>query len=121
MNGSLRSLSYPSSTNNSAHSSLDQHRAVIMLFTATHFGMPVSTTHDIVGCILGFTVSAKCFSSVHWDVVIKIFISWITSPLISGLFAAIIFGFVKYCVMRAPDPYLRAYYTFPLVLLVGVG
>jgi phosphate/sulfate permease len=92
-----------------------------MLLIATHLGLPVSTTHDIVGCIMGFTIAAKGFSSVDWSVVEKIFISWVASPLIAGLVAAIIFGFVKYFVMRTPDPFTRAYYTFPLVLFVGIG
>lgn len=92
-----------------------------MLFIATHFGMPVSTTHDVVGCILGFTIAAKGFDSVDWGVIKKIIISWVTSPLLSGAFAAIIFGLVKYLVMRAENPYQRAYYAFPVVLTVGLG
>ncbi|GKY91378.1 hypothetical protein MPSEU_000110100 [Mayamaea pseudoterrestris] len=95
--------------------------ANLMLFIATYFGMPVSTTHDIVGCILGFTIAAKGFGSVDWDVIKKIILSWLASPLISGTFGAIIFALVKYCVMKAKDPYNRAYYSFPVVLTVGVG
>lgn len=92
-----------------------------MLFIATYFGMPVSTTHDIVGCILGFTIAAKGFDSVDWGVVKKIILSWIASPLISGTFGAIIFALIKYFVMRANDPYNRAYYSFPVVLIIGIG
>ena len=92
-----------------------------MLFIATHFGIPVSTTHDVVGCILGFTVAAKGFGSVDWKVIKKIVISWVASPLISGLFGYIFMALVKYFVMDAKDPYHRAYYTFPIVLLFGIG
>ncbi|GKY96989.1 hypothetical protein MPSEU_000657800 [Mayamaea pseudoterrestris] len=95
--------------------------ANLMLFIATYFGMPVSTTHDVVGCILGFTISAKGFHSVDWSVIKKIIISWIASPLLSGAFAAIIFGAIKYLVMRAKNPYQRAYYTFPVILTIGIG
>jgi solute carrier family 20 (sodium-dependent phosphate transporter) len=95
--------------------------ANVMLFLATAYGMPVSTTHDIVGSIMGFTISAKGFDSVHWDVATKIFISWIVSPVFSGGVAAIIFGSVKYGVLRSPNPYQRAYWTFPIVLTGGIG
>jgi phosphate/sulfate permease len=96
-------------------------QASLMLFIATYFGMPVSTTHDVVGCILGFTIAAKGLDSVDWGVVTKIILSWLASPLLSGTFAAIIFALVKFFVMRANDPYNRAYYAFPVVLTVGVG
>jgi phosphate/sulfate permease len=92
-----------------------------MLFIATHMGLPVSTTHDMVGCIMGFSIAAKGFSSINWSTAKKIFISWITSPLIAGFFAAIIFGAIKFLVMRAEDPFKRAYYTFPIVLTIGIG
>jgi phosphate/sulfate permease len=55
-----------------------------MLLTATHFGLPVSTTHTVVGCIIGFSIAAKGFDSIHWDEVKKIIISWIVSPVVSG-------------------------------------
>lgn len=95
--------------------------ANVWLFVATFYGMPVSTTHDVVGCILGFALASKGFSAIHWDVVVKIFISWFASPLVAGTIAAIFFSLVKKFVMRAENPYERAYYTFPLVLTLGIG
>lgn len=95
--------------------------AVLMLFLATHFGLPVSTTHDIVGCIMGFSIAAKGFDSIEWDVARKIFVSWIVSPVFSGGIAAVFFGTIKYLVLRAKNPYERAFYTFPVVLVCGVG
>lgn len=95
--------------------------ASIMLFVATYYGLPVSTTHDIVGCIMGFSIAAKGFSSVEWDVAKKLFISWVASPLIAGTGGFIFFAFVKYVVMKSNNPFQRAYYTFPLVLLIGIG
>jgi sodium-dependent phosphate transporter len=95
--------------------------ANIWLFVATYFGFPVSTTHDVVGCILGFALASKGFSSIHWDTIIKIFLSWLISPIASGCVAAIFFGLVKYFVMRAEKPFERAYYTFPIVLTIGIG
>jgi phosphate/sulfate permease len=95
--------------------------ANVWLFIATYFGMPVSTTHDVVGCILGFALAAKGFSAINWKTIGMIFASWFVSPVASGLVAALFFGSVKKFVMRAENPYERAYYTFPIVLTIGVG
>jgi len=95
--------------------------ASCMLFLATHLGLPVSTTHDIVGCIMGFSIAAKGFSSIQWDVVQKIIISWVTSPLISGFIAFLLFSATKIFVLKTENPYQRAYYAFPVVLFIGLG
>jgi phosphate/sulfate permease len=95
--------------------------AVVWLFIATYFGMPVSTTHDVVGCIMGFSIAAKGFLSINWNVAIKIFISWFASPLVARTVAAIFFGSVKHFLMKAENPFKRAYYTFPIVLTIGIG
>ena len=52
--------------------------ATIMLLVATHFGLPVSTTHTIVGTIIGFSISAEGFKSVDWGGIKNIFISSIS-------------------------------------------
>ena len=95
--------------------------ANLWLFIATHFGIPVSTTHDVVGCIMGFSIAAKGFSSINWNVAVKIFISWFASPLVAGVVAGCFFALVKKFVMRAQNPYQRAYYTFPIILTIGIG
>jgi phosphate/sulfate permease len=95
--------------------------AVLMLWGATALGLPVSTTHDIVGCIMGFSIAAKGFDSIHWDVARKLFISWIISPLLSGSVAFTFFFLVKNLVLTGERPFQRAYYTFPIVIFVGIG
>lgn len=92
-----------------------------MLFIATYFGLPVSTTHDIVGSVMGFSIAAKGFGSIQWDVAIKIFTSWIVSPILSGAVSSVIFGCIKFGVLRSENPYKRAYWTFPIVITVFVG
>jgi sodium-dependent phosphate transporter len=94
--------------------------AMFMLLGATYYGLPVSTTHTIVGCIIGFSVAAEGFDSVDWEGTRKIFISWIASPLISGTASFVLFGLLRFFVLRSENAYTRAYYTFPLVLFVGV-
>jgi solute carrier family 20 (sodium-dependent phosphate transporter) len=95
--------------------------ANIMLWIATAYGYPVSTTHDIVGSIMGFSIAARGFDSVEWDVAVKIFISWIISPVFAGSVAAAIFASVKYAVLRSDNTFQRAYRTFPIVLTLGIG
>lgn len=95
--------------------------ANVMLYIATAFGYPVSTTHDIVGSIMGFSIAARGFDSVQWPVATKIFLSWIISPVFAGSVAAAIFAMVKYGVLRSQNTFQRAYWTFPIVLTGGIA
>ncbi|MDP6973100.1 MAG: anion permease, partial [Pseudomonadales bacterium] len=57
--------------------------AAVWLTIASRFGWPVSTTHSIVGAIVGFAVVAIGFDAVHWDGVISIAASWVVSPVLA--------------------------------------
>jgi PiT family inorganic phosphate transporter len=63
----------------------------ITLFSATHFGIPVSTTHTITGSIIGAGAS-KGFSAVKWGVTTKIFWAWILTIPVSALIGAAIYS-----------------------------
>jgi sodium-dependent phosphate transporter len=95
--------------------------ASFMLLAATALGLPVSTTHTVVGTLMGFTIVAKGFPSVAWDVAKKIFISWVASPGIGGAFSFCFFLFVKHIILKSDDPFNRAYYMFPFILMAGIG
>lgn len=95
--------------------------ATIMLLVATYFALPVSTTHTVVGCIMGFSISAKGFDSIDWEIGKQIFLSWLISPLVAGTVGFVFFGTIRFFVMRTEHAFLRAYYTFPLVLFAGLG
>lgn len=92
-----------------------------MLLGATSLALPVSTTHTVVGSIMGFSIAAKGFSSINVEVVVKVVVSWVISPVVSGLIAFIFFWLVRRLIMLAQDPYKRAYYTFPIVLTITIG
>jgi len=62
----------------------------LTLFGATHFGIPVSTTHTITGSIIGVG-ARKGLSAVKWGVTTKIFWAWILTIPISGIFGAIVY------------------------------
>jgi solute carrier family 20 (sodium-dependent phosphate transporter) len=92
----------------------------IMLLGATAFAMPVSTTHTIIGSLMGFSIVAKGFDSINKSVAKKIFISWVISPACSALLAFVFFFLVKNLVLKSANPFQRAYYTFPIILVVTV-
>jgi inorganic phosphate transporter, PiT family len=62
---------------------------------ATSIGAPVSTTHSIVGGVMGAGIAAAGFSIVDWHTVSKIVASWVISPLLGGIVAAGFLYFIK--------------------------
>ena len=70
--------------------------AATWLLVASILGWPVSTTHSIVGAIIGFAAIGVSPDTVAWGKVFGIVGSWIVTPLISGVIAFIIFNSAKY-------------------------
>ena len=75
-----------------------------LLVGATRFGLPVSTTHAIVGAIVGFGVVSVGPEVVNWGKIGQIVLSWLTSPLIAGVFAFVIFQITRIKVLDTKDP-----------------
>jgi sodium-dependent phosphate transporter len=92
-----------------------------MLLSATALALPVSTTHTIVGSIMGFSIVAKGFSSINWPIIRNIVISWVVSPLATGIVAFCFFGTLRMFVMKSENAFDRAFYTFPIILTITVG
>lgn len=90
--------------------------AFLLLMAATFCELPVSTTHVIVGSLLGFTVAAKGFQSVKWNNVGTIIISWFASPIMTGCISGFIFFSLKKLVFEAEHPYQRSKRVYPVVL-----
>ena len=82
--------------------------AATLLVGATRFGLPVSTTHAIVGAIVGFGVVAIGPEAVAWDKVREIMVSWVTSPLIGGILGYGIFQLIRVLILDREDPLLEA-------------
>ncbi len=78
--------------------------AGLWLQFASHFGWPVSTTHSIIGAIIGFGIVYGGMSAVHWDQVGTIAASWVISPLMSGTISFIVFQIVLHRVFYRADP-----------------
>ena len=64
--------------------------AALWLTVASRFGWPVSTTHSIVGAIVGFALVAVGSEAVNWGKMGLIASSWVTSPLLAGVTAFIL-------------------------------
>jgi len=87
------------------------------LLIASRKGWPVSTTHSIVGAIVGFAAVGVGVDTVHWRQVGTIVMSWVVSPLSAGLIAYLIFSSVQRLILRQEDPLAKAkryvpYYIF---------
>lgn len=78
--------------------------AGVWLQVASYFGWPVSTTHSIVGAIVGFGVVAVGLEAVYWGQLLFIIISWILSPLLGGAVAFLTFSAIRRRVFYQPDP-----------------
>ncbi|MEM7364969.1 MAG: inorganic phosphate transporter [Pseudomonadota bacterium] len=90
------------------------------LLVATAFGWPVSTTHSIVGAIIGFACVGIGFDSVQWPKVAEIASSWVVSPIMAGTLSFLLYMSVKKFIFGAPDPYVAAKRYVPVyIFLVG--
>jgi len=88
------------------------------LMTATYFSWPVSTTHTIVGAVVGFGFVAAGVHAVHWSSLINIVLSWIVTPLISGLIAYLLFRSVQELIFDSDRPVQRARYCIPVYIFL---
>ena len=78
------------------------------LIIASVFGWPVSTTHTIIGSLIGFALVTTDASSVHWSVIAGIFGSWIITPAISGLIAYLLFVAIQRTIFIRFHPFAKA-------------
>jgi inorganic phosphate transporter, PiT family len=78
--------------------------SAIWLHFATHLGWPVSTTHSIVGGVVGFGMVAIGISGVNWPAVGRIALSWVISPVAGALLAMGIYLLVVLPIYRSDEP-----------------
>lgn len=90
--------------------------SALWVHLATFVGAPVSTTHSIVGGVLGSGLAAVGGSVVDWFVVSSIFLSWLTSPLIGGLIAAGFLAFIKINLIYQEDKIAAARRWVPVLV-----
>ena len=71
----------------------------LWLQIATNLGLPVASSHAIIGAIAGFSWLAAGQNAVNWGHILEISLAWIVTPLISGLIAAIFYGLLKHWIL----------------------
>ncbi|PKS05936.1 hypothetical protein jhhlp_007769 [Lomentospora prolificans] len=94
----------------------------IYLTCCTKIGLPVSTTHSIMGGVIGMGIALVGASNILWvdsegginSGVVQVFLAWVIAPGISGAFASIIFLITKYGVMLRSNPVMRGLMLVPV-------
>lgn len=76
----------------------------VWLQTATYFGWPVSTTHTIIGAVVGFGVVGGGWNAVYWGDVSFIAASWMISPFLGGVLSYLIFSVIRKNVFYSSGP-----------------
>ena len=89
------------------------------LSIASKMGWPVSTTHSIVGAIVGFAVVGIGIDAVHWGKIGKIVVSWVVTPMIAGFAAYLIYSSVQWLIMGRENPLERARRYVPVYIFLA--
>ncbi|MGI9202287.1 MAG: inorganic phosphate transporter [Woeseiaceae bacterium] len=89
------------------------------LLIASRKGWPVSTTHSIVGAIVGFAAVGIGVDAVQWSKVGTIVMSWVVSPVTSGFIAYLIYLTVQKLILRHEDPLAMAKRYVPVYIFLA--
>lgn len=92
----------------------------VWLLAATYYKLPVSTTHTTVGSIMGVAICAKGFDAVDWGVVTKVVLSWLFSPVFSGIMATSLYLMIRELILKRDDPALWCIRTYPCWVFLTV-
>ena len=93
--------------------------AGIWLLIASYFGWPVSTTHSIVGAIVGFAAVGIGVDTVQWPKVASISASWVISPVIAGTISFLLFTSVKKLILQKENPFMSAKRYVPFYMFLA--
>jgi len=95
--------------------------AALWINLATILNSPVSTTHSIVGGVLGAGLAAAGINVVNWFTMGKIAASWVISPVLGGIIAAIFLLFIKINILNKEDKINAAKKWIPLLIAIMAG
>jgi sodium-dependent phosphate transporter len=93
----------------------------IWLIAATALSLPVSTTHSIIGAVLGFALCQKGAAAIAWGSVGRIVASWFLSPALAAIVSASVFTIVRAGVLRSEASTQRALRMMPVFCLITVS
>jgi PiT family inorganic phosphate transporter len=95
--------------------------AALWVNLATWVGAPVSTTHSVVGGVMGAGIAAAGFAAVNWPTMTKIAASWVISPVLGGAVAAAFLWFIKARIIYQPDKIAAARKWVPVLVGIMAG
>ena len=95
--------------------------AAMWIHLATFVGAPVSTTHSIVGGVMGAGIAAAGVDAVNWPTMASIAASWVVSPLLGGLIAALVLAFIKTAIIYQDDKIAAARRWVPVLIGIMTG
>ena len=95
--------------------------AALWVNLATWVGAPVSTTHSVVGGVMGAGIAAAGFAAVSWPTMAKIAASWVISPVLGGLIAAGFLWFIKARIIYQPNKIDAARRWVPVLVGIMAG
>ncbi|MBM1690843.1 inorganic phosphate transporter [Sulfitobacter geojensis] len=95
--------------------------AALWVNLATWVGAPVSTTHSVVGGVMGAGIAAAGFAAVNWPTMGKIAASWVISPVLGGVIAAFFLWVIKSRIIYREDKIAAARTWVPLLVGIMAG
>ncbi|MDZ4136936.1 MAG: inorganic phosphate transporter [Paracoccaceae bacterium] len=95
--------------------------AALWINLATWLGAPVSTTHSVVGGVMGAGIAAAGLMAVNWPMMGRIAASWIISPVLGGAIAALFLALIKARIMYATDKIAAARRWVPFLIAIMAG
>ncbi|HKK86778.1 MAG TPA: inorganic phosphate transporter [Roseovarius sp.] len=95
--------------------------AALWVNLATKVGAPVSTTHSVVGGVMGAGIAAAGFAAVNWPTMAKIAASWVISPVLGGIIAALFLALIKSRIIYREDKIAAARTWVPILVGIMAG
>lgn len=95
--------------------------AALWVNLATWLGAPVSTTHSVVGGVMGAGIAAAGFAAVNWPTMSKIAASWVISPVLGGAIAALFLALIKSRIIYREDKIAAARVWVPVLVGIMAG
>ena len=92
--------------------------SAIWLTIATYLKWPVSTTHSIIGAIVGFCLVYGGTEAIVWDKIGFIVLSWVISPLLAGIFSFILFKGIKKFVFETQNVFKNTRRIYPVLTFI---
>lgn len=93
------------------------------LTLATRHGLPVSTTHSLIGGLVGTATASVGIKEVNWgiDGASQVFAAWVIAPGIAGIIGAALFLFTKHFILTKHNAPRKAFYTIPIYTFITIA